>query len=279
MAFDRAPAGSLGRPDFGLVVDPRFLQVFAASLATGIDAIALSGGILLAVRRLTGGWNAPVGMGGLACVCLVGGMLVVIGDLARRLLGGGPGIASRLGLTVAVAALAIPFPGHSTLDRVAALIALGGAAGAASAPWIRSRRHGAAPARRPSIKRRPDASPEPIGAATPPQAGDTTPGRMLQQFTRFVRPDGGECVRGRLSLTVPAGVRVAAGHVGFCPPFPRSPVVEVGTDYDAVEAVVAATEVLPWGVRIECRLDEPAEDDFDIPIDVTAESQPAAPTG
>jgi hypothetical protein len=278
MGFDRAPVGSLGRPDFGLVVDRRFVQLFAASVSTGVDAIALAGGTLLAIRRLTGGWNGAAGMGGLAAVCLVGGMLVVLGDLARRFLGGGPGIASRLGLAVAVTALSIPLPGHSPFERVAALVALGGVAGTAAAPWVRPRQRVAAPARRPAVAAPPFASPEPT-AAPPPRASDAPPGQVVQQFTRFLRADGGECVRGRLSLTVPAGVRVAASHIGFCPPFPRTPSVEVGTDYDGVEAVVAATEVLPWGVRIECRLDEPAEEDFDIPIDVTAESQPTATSG
>jgi hypothetical protein len=105
-------------------------------------------------------------------------------------------------------------------------------------------------------------------------SADPAAGHVLQAFTRFIRDDGVECVRGRLSLAVSAGVRIAAGHVGFCPPFPRSPSVEVATDYDGVEAVVTATEVLPWGVRVECRLDEPAEEDFDIPVDISAVAHP-----
>jgi hypothetical protein len=35
-----------------------------------------------------------------------------------------------------------------------------------------------------------------------------------------------------------------------------------------VEALVSAAEVLPWGMRVECRLDEPAEEAFEIPVDV-----------
>jgi hypothetical protein len=58
--------------------------------------------------------------------------------------------------------------------------------------------------------------------------------------------------------------------MGFCPPFASLPAVEVTTNYDGVEAVVSAAEVLPWGIRIECRLDEPAEEAIEIPVDVVA---------
>jgi len=34
--------------------------------------------------------------------------------------------------------------------------------------------------------------------------------------------------------------------------------------------VVTAAEVLPWGVRIECRLSEPAEEPLEIPVDLLA---------
>jgi len=46
--------------------------------------------------------------------------------------------------------------------------------------------------------------------------------------------------------------------------------VEVTTDCDFVEAEVAAAEVLPWGVRVECRLSEPAEEPLEIPVAIRA---------
>jgi hypothetical protein len=36
--------------------------------------------------------------------------------------------------------------------------------------------------------------------------------------------------------------------------------------------VVTAAEVLPWGVRVECRLAEPAEEPLEIPVDVLAKA-------
>ena len=98
----------------------------------------------------------------------------------------------------------------------------------------------------------------------------TPAGSLLQRFERIVLPGGAECVRSRLCVAVPKGARSGYGHVGFCPPLASQPAVHVTTDYDGVEAVVSAAEVLPWGVRIECRLDEPAEEMIEIPVDILA---------
>jgi hypothetical protein len=95
-------------------------------------------------------------------------------------------------------------------------------------------------------------------------------GSLLQRFERLALPGGAEHVRGRLSVVVPAGTRTGYAHVGFCPPLAALPTVEVTTEYDGVEAVVSAAEVLPWGVRVECRLDEPAEETIEIPVDILA---------
>jgi hypothetical protein len=51
------------------------------------------------------------------------------------------------------------------------------------------------------------------------------------------------------------------------------PEVRVATPYDGVEATVAAAEVVPWGVRVECRLAEPAEEPIEIPVDVLASTR------
>ena len=96
-------------------------------------------------------------------------------------------------------------------------------------------------------------------------------GHVLQRFERY-ELDGIDCLRGTLTLTVPQGARSAHGHVGFCPSFRHVPAVEATTAYDGVEAVITAAEVVPWGVRIECRLDEPADEPVEIPVDIVARS-------
>ncbi len=94
---------------------------------------------------------------------------------------------------------------------------------------------------------------------------------VQQRFERFVIVDDGmECVRGTIHLSVVAGTRSATGHVGFCPPFHAVPQVEVGTRSEVVEAAIVAAEILPWGVRVECRLDDTADETIDIPVDIVA---------
>ena len=98
-----------------------------------------------------------------------------------------------------------------------------------------------------------------------------------QRLERFETPAGDDCLRGQLLLAVPAGSRTGHAHVGFCPPFTGTPLVDASTDCDFVEAEVTAAEILPWGVRIECRLSEPAEEPLEIPVDISWPGTPAEP--
>lgn len=98
----------------------------------------------------------------------------------------------------------------------------------------------------------------------------------MQWQERYLLADGRERLRGRLVVTLAAESRLATGHIGFCPPFSAIPDATVTTDYDALEVVVDAAEVLPWGIRVECRVEDPADEPVAIPIDVDV-SLPAAP--
>jgi len=100
---------------------------------------------------------------------------------------------------------------------------------------------------------------------------DPTSGRLVQRLERYQgHHAGSDTLRGTVNLFMAAGARTAHGHIGFCPPFSQIPAVEVTTAYEAVEAVVSAAEILPWGVRVECRLDAPADEAFEIPVDIQA---------
>lgn len=275
IGLDRRPSGLWDGPGHAWLVAAGFWPALAAAAARSIDLLALAGGMLLLGRRLAGVWQPPAGAAALVVVCVVGGLLVTGGDFARRVSGAGMAILARAGLACAVAALAIPFPVRTAGGVAMAMVALAGAAAVIAHPWTA---RGRPAGRRPPHPLVVPPPPPPAPAATAPAGVEPAPpGQMLQRFERFTRSDGVECVRGRLFLAVPAGIRTAAGHVGFCPPFARTPTVDVSTDYDGIEAVVSAAEVLPWGVRIDCRLDEPADDPFEIPIDFTAELPPSVP--
>ena len=92
---------------------------------------------------------------------------------------------------------------------------------------------------------------------------------LLHWQERYELPDGTEYLRGQLIIAFSAGTRLTTGHVGFCPAFQSVPIVEVSTDYDALEVSVTAAEILPWGVRIECRVEEPIDEGTAIPVFLT----------
>ena len=96
------------------------------------------------------------------------------------------------------------------------------------------------------------------------------PHGFRQRLERYETAAGEDCVRGQVMLSVTTGSRTGHAHVGFCPSFTTLPLVEVSTDCDFVEAEVTAAEILPWGVRVECRLSEPAEEPLEIPVAIRA---------
>jgi len=270
-----------------------------AAMLVGVMA-ALCGGVLL-MRRLAGRIESPPGPEAVLAVCGAGLLLVAVGDLALRSAAAqGPSAArpwlaaglARLGLILAVAAVSLPLRLASAVDSLTVIAALGIAIVAAIRgpvavllnSWLAAWRsswitHGTSVAAGSRLTPAPAAEPpaSAMAAAVPslPAVQNRDPvampvGSLLQRFERVALPDGAECVRGRLCVVVPEGSRSGSAHVGFCPPLAAVPTIDVTTDYDGVEAVVSAAEVLPWGVRIECRLDEPAEETIEIPVDILA---------
>ena len=94
-------------------------------------------------------------------------------------------------------------------------------------------------------------------------------GTLLHWQERYELADGTEYLRGQLMIGFATGTRLTTGHVGFCPSFQSIPIVQVTTDYDALEVSVTAAEILPWGVRIECRVEEPIDEGTSIPVFLT----------
>ncbi len=100
---------------------------------------------------------------------------------------------------------------------------------------------------------------------------------LLHWQERYELPDGTEHLRGQLIVNLPTGTRLATGHVGFCPSFQSIPTVEVATEYDALEVSVTAAEILPWGVRIECRVEEPIDEQTSVPVSIIVNKPSESP--
>jgi hypothetical protein len=304
--MDGSPCAGTAEPVDGLTVSAAaFLPQLLSLIAMLAGAMAVGCGAVLVLRRFAGAIAAPPGPEAVLAVCGTGLLLVAAGDMATRsttartagpAMSWLPAVLTRLGLLMAVAAVCLPPRITSTVDALTTIAAfvvslvavgLGPVADRVRSGLILRRR--AAAHRRPLV---PTASvpttitppsvavpmavpslpmPQPMPQPAFQEGATATPaGSLLQRFERIVLPGGAECVRGRLCVAVPKGARSGYGHVGFCPPLASQPTVDVTTDYDGVEAVVSAAEVLPWGVRIECRLDEPAEETIEIPVDILA---------
>jgi hypothetical protein len=243
------------------------LPGIAAAVVGGASATC---GLVLASRRLAGGFAS--GDAGTVWLAAAAGIaLVAAADVAGRQGAGLAGsIAARCGLAVGMAAIALPPRSSGWLSIAAVGLALAVVAvrpSARRAPTGRIGRHTTTATDRPRRRsRRPMARHD--SEAAPSRSDEPLPGRLLQRLERFESPTGADCLRGRLNLSIPAGSRTTHAHVGFCPAFAETPAVQVTTEYDGVDAVVAAAEILPWGVRVECRLSEPAEEPLEIPVDV-----------
>ena len=295
-AIDGSPCLNSGDSVDRLAFDATALLAHVAMLAGVMAAIC---GLVLMVRRLAGSIDSSPGPETMLGVCGAGLLLVATGDLASRAAatpasgtgtGTGPSRAwltaglTRLGLLLAVAAVSLPLRLGSVIDSLTAIAVLSVSLLATiQGPFAGL--IGFRPPRKPTMAADhclplPSAGDQraaglsapvsPLPAMPTSDLATEAVGNLLQRFERLALPDGAECVRGSVCVVVAKGSRSGSAHVGFCPPLAAVPTIDVTTNYDGVEAVVSAAEVLPWGVRIECRLDEPAEETIEIPVDILA---------
>ncbi len=253
-----------------------------AIATAGAAAAAAAGGLTLLMRRVAGGF-AEAPSPAIGWLTAAAGIVVIMAVDAA----GGPRwprLVARVGLVAATLAVTPLLPplgwagplvglGPPLMAAVAALlpasIRSGGHVG--DRRRVRRDRHRHSEARPPASPRRVARSPagsDPISGETRAAAG------FRQRSERYETATGADCLRGRAILAVATGSRTGFAHVGFCPSFAALPLVEVSSDYDGVEAELIVAEALPWGVRLECRLAEPAEEPLEIPVDFEARLTP-----
>jgi hypothetical protein len=282
------------------LLGPRAADVSWIALGGWVaGAFAAAAGMTLLARRLSGAILASADPAVVLPAAVVGAALVLLADAGVRAgLGAGIATLARCGIAVMAASLLLPPAattpaGWITLAAAAALLATVIIRQPTPPPTQRpARRHPPRPLNRrtadddpmrtprgrraagappPAVRPRAEAAPRPASAvAVPADAEAAAAGLVRQRLVRRETADGFESIVGELHIAVPLGAKLASGHVGFCPSFRLLPTVEVATDYDGVEAVVAVGELLPWGVRIDCRLAEPAEEALEIPVTIVA---------
>lgn len=288
-----------------------FLWVTAGYLVTG--TLCLGAGIITA-RRLAGGLVGPLPIGGLLTVAWAGIGLIVVVDQANLSGTKSSGWLSRASLLLMLVMLGVWYPLSPTetlmtvalLSAVTALVALPSKLQfPASLAYLLQRDHqsvssysGQKKASRSAIawlrhqlaeQRLRRTTQKALLTASPPDSSKiplanfrnhSSPafnGQLLQWQERYRSADGKEFLRGKVVVQLSAGTRLATGHVGFCPAFEATPIVEVQTDYDSLEVVVEAAEVLPWGTRVECRIEDAADESVGIPVELTVSLPTSSP--
>ena len=97
----------------------------------------------------------------------------------------------------------------------------------------------------------------------------------LQHFVRRRDENGAEVIEGWIRAEFAASQRHATAHLAICPPFDRTPecYAELG---EGPSGEVKVAQVLPWGVRLEIKLDEPTAEPTTAPVEISIQGHPSS---
>ena len=212
-----------------------------------IAALGLASLTLIGVsRRLAGALREPLGFGPLCSIGLSLGLAAIVAHAcwkdprAESPLRKGWPLHALLTALVLIAGLALSLPGSSILGLVALWLMLIAAEGASWALLARS------PRWRPAA--------DEIPAAVPPvDASADMPDQTTLTMTR--RRIGGrtDVIEGAVRISFAPGQRTEVAHVAFCPPMEAVPEFHL-EQLDGPPARLKDTQLLPYGVRIEAKL-------------------------
>ena len=103
------------------------------------------------------------------------------------------------------------------------------------------------------------------------------PEHVSQQLVRSCDASGYDTVQARLRGALAPGQRALSLHVAFCPPLDSTPQVEV-RQLDGAAAQIKVGQILPYGVRVDLRLQHFSEDTETVLIELLARvaSRPTA---
>lgn len=249
----------------GAIEPARLLRV---AVALGLLLLAIAGGLLVA-RRIAGALVTPPSA---ATFAMVGMLLAAAGLGFRRVLEDMP-LAGQVRLALHalpggvallwLAALSLPDSGWALALLFAPVLFAEG--------WSWGR---LVPAETPTDGDQPQAVASPAAVA-PTQPDGVVPDidepvereaeTNLQQ-TRRRDGDAGDVLEGWVRVDFAAGQRHAAAHVAICPPMERNPTCYAELA-DGPDAAVKITQAMSFGVRLEVKLAEPAEEPTSVIVE------------
>jgi hypothetical protein len=251
------------------------------------SAVTLLGVLVLAAtvicwRRLAGALESPLPATSLAAIgLLLGGVAAAARLLWRRAASGDAASAPFLALVrwlplpaVAVAAAALSVPGTSpgglaalwatlAIEETGVLLGFGG-----GKKGVRNLLPVGPDGRFP--KKVPDTFSSATFSSAPAD-------EVTQQLTRSQSADGVETLSGWLRVGLDPGQRSANVHVAFCPPFGRTPTLEV-TQSAGPPSRIKTVQLLPFGARVDLKLTQAGDEPASVLLRFSAQSKPAGPT-
>jgi hypothetical protein len=101
------------------------------------------------------------------------------------------------------------------------------------------------------------------------EADDELPQQVSQQVRRGRTENGLDCCYGWARCVFDPGRRTETVHVSFCPPFLATPQMEVHPR-DGASAQIRTAQLLPYGCRLEIRLDQVHEQRVELIVEFAA---------
>ena len=253
--------------------------VIRDSAAVILTALLLFAAVFLVARRWAGGLSEPLSAFTLISVGIISvATSEVIQKLNQHYHSATPHSPARFWVPFAalpILAYAVSLPGSSFITLALLWLMI---VGQEVRTWRkRSRSTSAAASSRATI-----AAPKTIVADQSPSAEQPPPANWLdqavvQQLVYRRTADNKATIEGWVCATFAAGQRTAIVHVAFCPPFAGVPQVEAES-LDGPACEIRPTLVLPWGVRWECKLADPATTNMSVVLEFFAAEGPAEST-
>jgi hypothetical protein len=283
MPFDSSPLASdlHGFAD-GSVIERPAVDAARWSAMTLLGVLLLMAAVLV-WRRLSGALREPLPAFSLAAVGVLaavaaGGARVFWPHAASR--GAGSGRLDRLvpwlplpAVLAVGSALSLPDVSPGGLAALWAILAL-----EESVVWLPAigRRVASRLGNRSEAARHVRFDPPQAPAAhviAPPVRSDAPPAEEItQQLTRTQSADGVETLCGWLRVDLSPGQRTANVHVAFCPPFGRTPTLEV-SQTAGPPTRVKTVQLLPFGARLDVKLPHALDAPASVVLQFTARSQ------
>jgi hypothetical protein len=124
-------------------------------------------------------------------------------------------------------------------------------------PWVHGARRGGQGAMA-ALPTTPSHAPPPTDGHLSEEFGPPEPAAdVLQQLTLRTTAEGGQELSGWLRIPLAAGQRTGSLHVAFCPSFSQMPQVQA-EPVAGPECRIKTAQVLPYGARLDVKLDESA---------------------